>query len=81
MMEYFTLDELTQEGTNVTGRRPKGMNEPINALDDERIEAIRQTVMGYASGSHEDRMKKWRACTNAMSKKMSVLKQYARLRR
>ena len=79
MIEYFTREELTREDTNVTGRRTKGMKEPINGLCLERMELIRQTVLGYAEGSCEDKMKVWIKATKAMSKKMSSMKEYSRL--
>ena len=80
MIEYFTREELVCEDTNVTGRRPKGMKEPINGLYLERMELIRQTVLGYAEGSCEDKMKVWIKAAKAMSKKMSSMKEYSRQR-
>lgn len=80
MLAYFTEQELTQPNVNVTGQRPKGMTEPVNGLDHNRMEIIRETVLGYTNGSVEAKMSNWLQCTKAMSKKMAELKKYARIR-
>lgn len=79
MVAYFTLDELTQANVNVTSRRPKDMTDPVNGLDNNRLEIIRLTVSGYMNGSVEEKMTTWRKCKNAMCKKMSDLKKNSRL--
>jgi len=69
MLLYFSTAELTDETTNVTGRQPNGKPGQMNRLDDERIELIRSTVLGYVNGTVEEKMKTWLKCAKAMSKK------------
>jgi len=49
------------------------------AFDDERIELIRSTVLGYVNGTVEEKMKTWLKCAKAMSKKMLEMKKVKRL--
>ena len=53
------------------------MIDPVNVLDDNRIEIIRASVLGYVTGEFQDKMSHWRKCTKAIAKKMSELKKSA----
>ena len=47
MLEYFSVEELVNESTNVTGRAPNGVKATIRPIDPVRMSLIRSTVLGY----------------------------------
>jgi hypothetical protein len=47
MREYFSVEELVNESTNVTGRAPNGVKATIRPIDPVRMSLIRNTVLGY----------------------------------
>lgn len=69
LVKLFTLGELSDTRFNVTGRLCRGgRGEAPQALDVERIEFIRETVLSYVNGDYELKMKTWTSCTKAMNK-------------
>lgn len=60
--------QLKLSPSSATGRRPKGMTDPVNWLHNNieinRIELLNATVSGYVTGSVEKKISNWWKCTN-----------------
>jgi len=76
MLEYYSVEELVNESTNVTGRAPNGVKATIRPIDPVRMSLIKNTALGYVNGNENLRKETWHSCISAMSKKVSEMKKY-----
>jgi hypothetical protein len=81
MLAVFTNEELTQPNVNVFGGVSKGNEsnkENYIPLDVQRIDTLKQTVLGYVKGDQKIKNAVWKSCKDAMNIKMSQLKRAKR---
>ena len=75
LLKYFNPEELSQPNVNLYGRNANGLNaEAPNALDQLRVNKIKEVVLSYVDGDESVKNRIWRDCSNAMSKKISDVK-------
>ena len=71
---FFTNDELCVPNLNVYGKNMRGNNEQKVALDDVRVESIKERVMNRVNGDIKFKKMVWDQCVSAMNKKIKEIK-------
>ena len=75
LRDAFTINELTDEGTNLNGKLPNGSEGPKKeALDPIRILDIQEIVMSYVNGGETQQNKVWTAIKQSFNKELSRVK-------
>ena len=71
---YFTKEELSIDELNVNGKNMRGQKVNKIALDQTKVEFIKERVMNRVNGDEKIKKIIWNQCVSAMNKKIREIK-------